>query len=137
MASLVTEGTTIEIEDHLNPGTYLAVGLIKSHQGPGGSPTVIDDTTYESTARQKKVGLKDEGQFSFGFNFDPANVGQTELRYARDNRALAAIRLTFTDAAPTKADFAGYVLEFSTSGAVDDLIEGACTIEITGAVTFT
>ena len=37
---------------------------------------------------------------------------------------------------PTIATFAGFVLEFSISGAVDDKVAGSATIEITGPVTY-
>lgn len=112
------------------------VGEIQSFQGPGGSASVIDVTTLESAAKEKRMGLADEGQFKIGFNFVPGDAGQ---KYLRDKRAALArvnFELTFTDATPTIATFDGFVLEFSVSGGVDDKISGSATIEITGPVIY-
>jgi hypothetical protein len=112
------------------------VGEITSFQGPGGAANVIDVTTLESTAKEKRMGLPDEGQFQIDFNCVFGDVGQKYLRDKRVALAKVEFEIIFTDATPTIASFAGFVLEFSISGAVDDKVAGSATIEITGPVTY-
>ena len=107
----------------------------KTFSGPGGSATVIDTTTLCSTAKEKRMGLADEGQFSFSINFVPGDAGHEALRAARASRAPTDFKLKFSDTPATEWEFTGFVLSFSVSGAVDAVIEASVTIEITGAIT--
>lgn len=112
---------------------YTEVGEVTDFSGPGGSANVIDATHLRSVAREKLMGIPDEGQFTFSLNFVPGNDGQIAFRAARRSRAKQSFALVFSDDA-TYALFEGYALEFSVSGAVDDKVNGSATIEITGAV---
>lgn len=161
-------GHTITTNDSLNPGPFtvsvvtalditvvetvvdvasaskittpsMFLGEITGFNGPGGSATVIDVTTLESTAKEKRMGLPDEGQFQIDFNFVPSGVAGAGQKFLRDKRTALAetdFVVTFTDTVPTTATFSGYVLEFSIQGAVDDKVSGSATIEITGAVVY-
>lgn len=119
---------------------YLPIGEITDFSGPGGSAAVIDTTSLDSTRKEKLMGLADEGQISFSLNFVPGNPGQVAFRAARASRAETNFALVFSDAtatAPaTTATFAGFALEFSVAGAVDDKVSASAVIEITGAVTW-
>lgn len=112
----------------------ITIGEIQTFDGPGGSAKVIDVTTLESSAIEKRIGLPDEGQFSFDCNLVPNDVSQSLLQDLRSAQSLSDFELTFTDADVTAWTFSGYVLEFKASGGVNDVIKGAVTIEITGAV---
>lgn len=79
------------------------------------------------------MGLPDEGQFSIDFNRFFSDVGQSRMKTLRDTQAQGNFRVTYVGG--TQHNFAGYVLEFSTSAAPDDVVKGKSTIEITGAVT--
>lgn len=111
-----------------------AVAEITDFDGPGGTASVIDTTSLQSTAKEKLMGLKDEGQFSFTANLIPVDVGQVGLRADRDARTLRKFKLILTDTASTTLTFAAYVLGFSINGAVDDKINASITLEISGAV---
>jgi hypothetical protein len=117
------------------PQTYTAVGEIIDWDGPGGSASVIDKTHLLSSAREKMIGLADEGQFNMSLNCSFTDVGQQAARAARAARAQRGFRVTYSDA--TVQTFMGYVLTFSTSGGVDDKVNAAITIEIDGAVATT
>jgi hypothetical protein len=67
-------------------------------------------------------------------NLDPDAATHTLLRNARSTRTKCEFRLTLTDATPMTLNFEGYVLGFVISGAVDDVIKAAITIEIDGPV---
>lgn len=117
---------------------YLPIGEVLDFQGPGGSAAVIDVTSLDSTRKEKRMGIPDEGQLSFSLNFWPGNPGQVAFRAARAARTETGFALIFSDGttlvAPTTALFAGFATEFSVSGAVDDKVSGSATIEITGEV---
>lgn len=128
-----TVGKTLTAElGTLTPVEFTAVGEVVDWDGPGGSASVIDATHLRSAAKEKLIGLMDEGQFSFSVNFAPDDTGQQACRVARSTRALKGYRLTYSD--DTTQTFDGYCLQFATSGGVDDKVNGSITIEITGAV---
>lgn len=117
------------------PVTYTNVGEIVDWDGPGGSASVIDVTHLSSTAKEKLMGLMDEGQFSFNLNNVFSDTGQQACRTARTARTLKGFRLTYSDS--TVQTWDAFVLSFSTSGGVDDKVNGSITLEISGAVTTT
>ena len=116
------------------------VGQVKDFSGPGGQAAVIDVTNLLSTAKEKLVGLRDEGQLTMSLNLSFSDAAQVALRADRATRTMRKCVIKFndstTDAARTKAIFDGYVLGFSITGAVDNVIAANAVIEITGAVTY-
>jgi hypothetical protein len=120
--------------------TAVLIGEVIDFSGPGGQASVIDVTNLLSTAKEKLIGLRDEGQLSMSLNLSMSDAGQVALRADRATRTKRKAVIKFndntTDAAKTKAIFDGYVLGFSVSGAVDDAVKANCVIEITGAVTY-
>lgn len=115
---------------------FTTIPEIKSFSGPGGSATVIDVTDLQSTAKEKRMGLPDEGQLQFTINYIPDNAVHQGLRQDRMDRIERDFRITFTDASPaTQWTFSAFVSGFSVSGAVDNVVEAQVTLEITGAIT--
>lgn len=116
------------------------VGEVTDFSGPGGQASVIDVTNLGSTAKEKLVGLRDEGQVSMTLNLSFSDAGQTALRADRASRTKRKCVIKFndsaTDAARTKAIFDGYCMGFSITGAVDNKVSANAVIEITGAVTY-
>lgn len=134
--TIAAQGTVIKIGNGESPEVFATIGEVRTFTGPGGSAAVIDTTTLESTRREKRMGLPDEGQFTLDVNLDPTDTdGQIACRTARTNRTLKNFEVTYPNS--SKDEFSGYVTGFQTSGAVDANIEATITIEITGAVTFT
>lgn len=119
---------------------YLPIGEVTDFTGPGGSASVIDVSSLDSTRKEKRMGLPDEGQISFNLNFVPGNEGQLAFREARSTRDETNFILVFSDgtstAEATTATFAGFAMEFSISGGVDDKVSGSAVVEITGVVTW-
>lgn len=134
-----SQGTVIAIGQGdavtVTPGTdtFDDIGETKTWQGPGGSATVIDTTHLASTAKEKRMGLPDEGQFTFTMNRVFGETGQEAARSARASRQLRNIKVTYSDG--TVGSFKAYVLNFSTSGGVDGVVEGSVTLEISGPYT--
>lgn len=115
------------------PASYTEVGEITDFDGPSGSAAVIDMTHLQSTAKEKKAGLPDEGQFTLSMNFCPDDSGQLACIAARKARTEKTFKITYSD--DSTQTFDGYVLGFSSSGGVDGKVSGKITIEITGEVT--
>ena len=131
-----TTGKTLTASNGtITPLAWVEIGEVVSHDGPGGSAAVYETTHLQSTAKEKKVGLPDEGQLTLAINWClKTDLGQQEASEARKDRTEKNFKLTFSDL--STASFKGYVLGMSASGAVDDKVSGSITIEITGAVTW-
>ena len=117
-----------------SPTNMQAIGNVVSFNGPGGSASVIDVTNLDSLAKEKRMGLPDEGQFTLELNYDPDNAAHIALRTARKTRTKVEFKLTLTDVTATSLIFYGYVLGFAIQGGVDAVIKASLTIEIDGAV---
>lgn len=120
--------------------TYEEIGEVQSFSGiGGGSASVIDVTHLKSTAKEKRVGLADEGQISLEMNYVPTDAGQLLVKSARTSQGEADIKIELADGSTsgTTFEFKAYVLSFGKSGGVDDIIKASATLEISGAVTET
>ena len=121
--------------------TSCMIGEITDFSGPGGQANVIDVTNLNSTAKEKLVGLRDEGQLSLSLNFNYSDTAQAAIITDRANRTKRKCVIKFNDSTDdkvkTKALFDAYCLGFSVSGAVDNKVSANAVIEITGAVTYT
>jgi hypothetical protein len=134
MATLESQGATLAISVGTSPTSFTTIANVIDVSGPGGSASVIDITNLASVAREKRMGLPDEGQVTFNVQLDPDNATHQAVRDARKNRTECQFRLTLTDSTPTTLTFNGFVLNFSVSLAVDDVVKAAITIEVNGAV---
>ena len=117
------------------PLAWLEIGEVTDWDGPGGSATMYETTHLRSEAKEKKIGLMDEGQLTLSINWEPSDTGQKAARDARAARTEKSFRLTYTD--NSKATFDGYVIGMSSSGGVDNKVSGSITIEISGSVEYT
>lgn len=133
--AITAQGTVLRRGNGASPETFQTVGEITKFDGPGGSASVIDVTTLQSTAKEKRMGLADEGQFTFTMNLDPTDTQQTGLRADRAARTLRNFQLQLADGAMTTLLFSAFVLEFKISGAVDQVVTASVTLEISGPVT--
>jgi len=116
------------------------VGEVTDFSGPGGQAAVIDVSHLGSTAREKRIGLRDEGQVTLGVNFVPADTGQLALRSDRATRTMKKCVIKFNDttaADSNKAIFEAYCSGFSISGGVDQKVAGQVVLEVANAVTYT
>ena len=136
-SALEAQGMLLKIGNGLSSETFTTIPEIKTFSGPGGSATVIDVSDLSSTAREKRMGLNDEGQLSFTINYVPTNTQHALLRTQRASRELTSFQLVFTDTGNTTWDFEAYVNGFSVSGAVDGVVEANVTLEISGSITET
>jgi hypothetical protein len=89
-----------------------------------------------STAREKRIGIRDEGQMTLGINFVPSDTAQVALRTDRATRTMRKCVIKFNDASSNYAIFEAFCSGFSISGGVDQKVAGQVVLEIANAVTY-
>lgn len=131
-------GTAISIgTTAVDPATdsYTAIRGITNYDGPGGAANTIDTSTLDSTAREFRKGLKDQGEMTFTLNRDFADAGQTALASAQNDDDLYNFKVVFPDG--TTLYQKGLVMQFRISGGgVDDVLKGSVTIKCSGDATY-
>lgn len=131
------QGVKLAMGDTNSPINYTNIAEVMNISGPGGSGQVIDVTDLDSSAREKVMGLPDEGQVTFDINFIADDTQHLALHTARANQTLKPFKLTFTDDSATEWTFNGYVINFTVNNAVDEVTKASITLEVTGAITST
>lgn len=134
-SALDSQGVVISYGDGASPQVYTAIPEVTSLQGPGGQANEIDVTDLDSTAKEFRMGLQDEGSITMDILYIPANTAHAALRAARAGQTLTNFQIAFTDSPITKWQFDGFVLGFEISNAVDDVTKASVTIRVSGAVT--
>lgn len=133
--ALEAQGLIFKRGDGAATELFTAIPEIKSFSGPGGSASVIDVSDLNSTGKEKRMGLKDEGQIQLTINYLPKNAQHAGLRSDRGARTLRNFKMEFTDNPKTIWSFAAYVTGFSVTGSVDGVVEAQVTLEISGSIT--
>lgn len=134
-SALESQGMLIKRGDGASPEVFTTIPEIKSFNGPGGAASIIDVTDLSSTAKEKRMGLRDEGQLSLTLNYLPDNTVHDGLRTDRANRTLRHFQMVFTDTSPkTTWSFSAYVTGLAISGGVDGVVEANVTLEISGSI---
>lgn len=118
------------------------VGEIKSISGPSGSAGVIDITHLGSAAKEKMIGLPDEGQITLECNLLTSGTDNAQMKMKNDRaaRTLKSFIIRLNDNSSVTARMrlkgTGYCTGYSISGGVDDVVKASITIEISGALTW-
>lgn len=133
--AIEAQGIVIARGDGATPEVFTTIPGVKSFSGPGGSASVIDVTDLQSTGKEKRMGLQDEGQITLDINYTPDNAVHQALRSDRAARTLRNFKLTFTDDGNTVWDFAAFVTGFTVQGGVDAVVGASVTLEISGSIT--
>lgn len=118
--------------------TVVSIKEVTDFSGPGGAAAIIDVTHLGSTAKEKMVGLRDEGQLSMTMNFNSTDPGQVAFiadRAARTKRGYT-LKFSSSDVAPHRVRFKGYPMQFSIAGSVDNKVTANIVIEITGPASY-
>jgi predicted secreted protein len=136
-AAQVALATVLKRGDGGGPEVFNAVAEVISFGGPDGEPTVIDVSHLGSTARDKLVGLLDEGQVTLTLNHIPGDAEQSGMRADRATigQTPRNYQLVLPDA--TTITFAALVLSFNIAGDPDSQVTLAVTLEVSGLATWT
>lgn len=134
-SALESQGVVLQIEGRGSPQVYETIQNVKEVSFRTGSASVIDVTDLASSAKEKRMGLQDEGQLTFTLQFVPGNLQHAELLLAKGDRLSRAFKVLLTDSPTTTYWFRGFVLSVPINLSVDNVIESSVTVEITGLVT--
>lgn len=118
------------------PVTYTAVANVKSADGFDGAASELDTTNLASTAKEKKLGLVDNGGISLELHQDNSDAGQVALRAKQVSGAITDFKLILPSGSLPTASFQGFVKKMSTNTGVDALVTTAIGITISGPVTW-
>jgi hypothetical protein len=137
MAIMESQGAILYFSTTPALSTAIVVGNIQGFSGPTGSAAVIDVSNLGSTAKEKMMGLPDEGNISFDLQLNTTDSGQIKMRECRAARTKGHWAIKMTDSSVTAIHGDGYVTGFSITGGVDNIIKASAQIEITGPVVWT
>jgi hypothetical protein len=119
------------------PQTYTAIGNIKTiNDFESGSASEIDVTNLSSTAKEKRLGLVDNGGFSLGIHHSNADAGQAAAQARRLDGAAVNMKVILPSGTTPTATFSALVKKFSKNAAVDGVVEGSLDVTINGAITW-
>lgn len=116
------------------PLSWATVGEIVSGAGFDGTSAVIDKTNLASTAKEKDIGLEDFGTLKLELQIYDADAGQTAMRTAKSNQTSKNFKVTYPNG--ETRTFAGFVMSFTESFGVDQMVTGSTEILIDGEVTY-
>lgn len=135
--AMAAEGLAFARGDGASPEVFTTISELRRISGPSGQATVRDVSHFQSTGKEKRMGLPDEGQWTIEGNFIPSAATQDGLLTDRNNQTLRNFQITWTDSPATIATFSAYVLSFETSAGVDEDVSFSCVLEVSELVAWT
>lgn len=119
------------------PTTYTAIANVTSlSEFESGSASEIDVTNLSSTAKEKRLGLVDNGSFSLAVQHSNADAGQAALQARRLDGAAVNMKVILPSGTTPTASFSALVKKFSKSAGVDGVVNGSVDVTVNGAVTW-
>lgn len=145
---VITRGLTLSV-DSVGGSSPTFIAHITSLNGPTTNSNTVDITALDDTARRKIVTLPDNGEFTFGLNFDSdeagTGAGQSILRTALADGIERVFVMKLPAATPSSGatgaeintlTFNGLVKNMPFSADLDDVAKFEITLEVTGAATW-
>ena len=122
---------------HTTSAAALIDGVV-DWSAPSGAANIIDITDLKSIAKEKMVGIRDEGELSLTLIYNATDAAQQSMISCRSSQEERAwiVRLYEGTTVLQWYRSHGYVSQFAISGAVDDKIMANAVIMISGPVTF-
>ena len=132
---ILAQGTTVTIGDG-ESGTATVGGVISIAGLGSGSATVIDVTTLASNnSKEKRQGLRDNGQVTLELIRNNDDSGQAELLEMWGSQATREMVITVPTSTLDIFTFNCFVTQLTTDIGSDDVVRGQCVLEITGDIT--
>lgn len=130
-----SEGTTFEVESS-TPDTWLAMCIVDLTGLGGGQAAVKDRTTLCSSAKEKGMGLPDEGAPVLSVFYDPTDAGMKRMQELRAGQTLGSFRVVLPDTGSETWTFDAYVLSAELGGLTPDSdLTMNFTMEVTESIT--
>lgn len=134
--ALESQGTALYIDTGgPSPTVWTQITNCRDINFRTGAAAVKDVTDLSSSAKEKRMGLPDEGQCTFTLQYQPKLSDHKELADAKADRQIRDFKLVLTDApTPTTFYFSGFVLQVPINIGIDGVVESQVVVEISGAV---
>lgn len=116
------------------PVTWTQVKDISTFNFESGERSEIDVTNLDSTAKEFRLGLKDNGNFSVALRVVHSDAGQAACRSALGSDAVSSFKLVLPNA--EVGTFSGQVKSMPESGGVDAVYEGSMNVRVSGDITW-
>jgi len=130
MAEPYTESQAIETQGTRIFWYNLHIGEVISFTGPGGIAPTYPVTNLQSTSVEKRMGLRDEGDYSMECNYLSEDPGQLQLIADRATRTPRWLRIIYSNG------YAEEIMAYCTgavkSGGVDNKVNITYTLATTG-----
>jgi hypothetical protein len=114
------------------PVTWTQVKEISTFSFGSGERSEIDVTNLDSTAKEYRLGLKDQGNLEISLRVVHSDAGQTACQAALGSDAVSNFKITLPNT--EVGTFSGQVKSMPESGGVDAVHEGSMTIRVTGDI---
>ena len=129
-SGFATAGTT----GTATPQTFSKVGNVQDFSPDGGTANVIDVSNLDSTAKEKRQGLQDMGNYSLTYDTDDTDAGQLRLIAARTAQAVVVFKQVYPGGLKIRA-WQGFVQKVTEPVAgVDEVLRSSATIVVTGPI---
>jgi Lambda phage tail tube protein, TTP len=128
-------GDTLAASPSVPSGFTSNIPELKDFTGPSQQNNEIDVTSLDSTAREFRPALKDNGSFSCNFNLVPNHPEHIGIQADGDAQTVRWWRLQLSEG--SLYEFAGYVQTVSASGATDGVVGGTFAVRISGGLIIT
>ena len=129
-SGFATAGTT----GTATPQTFSKVGNVQDFSPDGGTANVIDVSNLDSTAKEKRQGLQDMGNYSLTYDTDDTDAGQLRLIAARTAQAVVVFKQVYPGGLKIRA-WQGFVQKVTEPVAgVDKVLRSSATIVVTGPI---
>ena len=116
------------------PVTFTPISEVSTFSGFDGQASEIDVTDLNSTAKEFKLGLIDNGGFTYTVNTVLSDGGQTAVRASRDTGTSRQYKLTLPSGTPSIATFTAFAKQVPVTGGVDAKVQSSVALRITGTV---
>lgn len=129
------QGTKIYISAQAAPASptgFTKIAEVNTFSREGDRPE-IDVSSLDSTAREYRLGLQDNGTLSFECNCVFTDAGQDLMVAALSSPGEWEFKIEYPDA--TVHLFRGLVKKFDIAGGVDQVLKRNAQIRLTGAIT--
>jgi len=143
--AIETQGTRLYWSTSTSVSTAAGtlIGSVVDLSGPNSQGSEIDVTSFDSTAKEFLMGLRDEGTISINILRDTSNAAQGNLIADQAARSMRKLTIDFstlvmtTVAIGSRLTMDAFVQSFAYSAGADDALKAAVTFRITGAVNTT
>lgn len=130
-APILAQATTVSYNSQTVAGVQSITGI------SSGQSTEIDVTTLASTAKEFKVGLRDNGSFQMTMIRNQDDAGQLELWNAQGSQTAYTMIITLPSSTANVLTFSAFVTSFSTDISADGVVTGTATVRVTGGIAYT